>query len=373
MKFISHIFRIAVGGLFIFSGLIKLNDPRGLGIKLKEYFEVFSTEFMVPLADSLAIGICILEVVLGVFLLLGIARRSVLWLLLLLVGFFTFLTFFSAYYNKVTDCGCFGDAIKLTPWQSFTKDVVLMVMILWLFFRQTDIKPLIKSFKTNAVLSISTTLLATAIGFYAYFYLPFIDFLPYKIGNNIAQQMVIPAGAKKDVYKTSLIYQKDGIKKQFTEENYPWEDSTWTWVETKNELVEKGYKPPIHDFEIKDVQGSSLTQDVLSQDLMLLITTSDVTHAHAAAFSGLDELAADLKKKMSIEIAIVSGSVATETEAFLKPQNTSLPVYYCDGTALKTMVRTNPGVLLLRKGTVLGKWSGYKMPTAAEIQKLATK
>ena len=116
-----------------------------------------------------------------------------------------------------------------------------------------------------------------------------------------------------------------------------------------------------------------LTQDILNQDLALLITTSDVTHAHAAAFSGLDELAADLKKKMSIEIAIVSGSVATETEAFLKPQNTSIPVYYCDGTALKTMVRTNPGVLLLRKGTVLGKWSGYKMPTATEIEKLATK
>jgi uncharacterized membrane protein YphA (DoxX/SURF4 family) len=370
MKYITHIFRIAVGGLFIFSGLVKLNDPRGFGIKLKEYFEVFNTEFMVPFADGLSIGICVLEVVLGVFLLLGIARRSVAWLLLLLIVGFTFLTFYSAYFNKVTDCGCFGDAIKLTPWQSFTKDIILLVMIVWLFFRQMDIKPLIKSLKINAILSIVSIVAATGLGLFTYFYLPFVDFLPYKIGNTIKEQMQIPANAPKDVYKTTLIYQKDGVKQAFTEENYPWEDSTWTWVETRNDLITKGYKPPIHDFDIKDLDGNAYTDDVLDTENIIIITTNNVAQANTSAFVQINALAAWAATRPNVKFAALSGSVAAETRAFFAAQKATYPLYLCDGTALKTMVRSNPGIILLHKGKVMGKWSAMNVPTAADIQAL---
>ena len=190
MKNITKFFWLFVGVLFIFSGLIKINDPVGTAIKLEEYFEVFSTDIapffssLKPAALFLSIFLSALEIVLGVALLVRWKLKEVLWLLLAMIVFFTFLTFYSAYFNKVTDCGCFGDAIKLTPWESFTKDIVLLVMIVVLLMTQRYLQPFISQ-QAGATLTALTALLSVGIGWYAYENLPYIDFRAYKIGNNI--------------------------------------------------------------------------------------------------------------------------------------------------------------------------------------------
>src|SRR5690606_10672987 len=222
MKAIALIARIIVGVLFIFSGLIKINDPVGTAIKLEEYFEVFAHDIspiflsLVPAALFLSIFLSAAEIVLGVALLIRWKLKEVLWLLLAMIVFFTFLTFFSAYFNKVTDCGCFGDAIKLTPWESFTKDIVLLVMIVWLLINKRYLQPLVQP-KVGAVVTALTALISVGIGWYAYEHLPYVDFRAYKIGNNIPALMKPSAPLR---YKYVMV--KDGQEQEF--EDYPMDD-----------------------------------------------------------------------------------------------------------------------------------------------------
>src|ERR1700743_1772034 len=179
--------RILVGLLFIFSGLIKINDPLGFSYKLEEYFEVFHITFLSSLAVGIAILLCSLEIILGFALLIGVRAKQVAWGLLLLIIFFAFLTFYSAAFKVVQTCGCFGDAIPLTPWQSFSKDLVLLLLILVLFKNRADIKPIFKA-KTGDQLLIASVVIAIAMGLYTYNFLPVIDFLPYKVGANISDE-----------------------------------------------------------------------------------------------------------------------------------------------------------------------------------------
>ncbi|MGV3641614.1 MAG: MauE/DoxX family redox-associated membrane protein, partial [Adhaeribacter sp.] len=217
MKLISRICWVLVGGLFIFSGLIKINDPVGTAIKLEEYFEVFATDFstmflaLEPYALYLSIVLSALEIILGVALLLRWRLQTVLLSLLAMIVFFTFLTFYSAYFNKVTDCGCFGDAIKLTPWESFTKDVVLLVMILVLLFTRR-LLPAPPSGRWAAVAMAATTVASLGLGIYAYLHEPFVDFRAYKVGNDLPRLMKPSAPLR---YK--YIMEKNGQHREFTD------------------------------------------------------------------------------------------------------------------------------------------------------------
>src|SRR5690606_30234882 len=193
--------RFFVGILFIFSGLIKANDPTGFGYKLQEYFLVFHMDFLHDYSTWLAVLICGLEIVLGVFLLLGIYKNKVAWGLLLLTVFFLFLTFYSAFFEVVSSCGCFGDAIPLTPWQSFIKDIILLIFVFIIFKYRTRITPIFSNSTTIGLVSTLIVLLAFGIGIYTIYFLPFIDFLPYKEGNNIPALRVLPEGEKGDVYE----------------------------------------------------------------------------------------------------------------------------------------------------------------------------
>src|SRR5690606_28978498 len=193
--------RIFVGLLFVFSGLIKANDPIGFGYKLQEYWVVFGTDFLMPHSATLAIVICALEILLGALLLLGFYRRVLAWGLLLLIIFFTFLTFYSAFFEVVTSCGCFGDAIPLTPWESFTKDLVLLAFILVIFALRDHIRPVTADRQTQAMATAALVVISLGAGIYTYNYLPVIDFLPYKKGNNIPELMVLPEGAEPDQYE----------------------------------------------------------------------------------------------------------------------------------------------------------------------------
>jgi uncharacterized membrane protein YphA (DoxX/SURF4 family) len=374
--------RLFVGVLFIFSGLIKLNDPVGTQIKLTEYFEVFAADLpglaglfhaMIPLALGLAVVLCVAEVVLGVALLVKYRLRTTLWVLLALIVFFTFLTFYSAWFNKVTDCGCFGDAIKLTPWQSFSKDVLLLGLLLWLFAQRNRLGAATGS-RTKAVTVWGSVLASVAVAVYAIFYLPVIDFLPYKKGASIPENMKLPPGATPDVYQTmyTMKHAKTGQQKEISDKEYIdsgiWKDESWQIAATSEpHLVKKGVKPKITDFAVHTADGQDITQDVFKGN-KLLIVIADVQKSQRAGLADLGSLIKGLAGR-NVTPLFLTASEEARFEAYRHEFQWSAPYYFTDATVLKTMVRTNPGVLLLKDGVVLDKWPAAALPTAETVLK----
>lgn len=372
MRILTLISRILVGVLFIISGMIKANDPVGFSIKLQEYFTVFGTEWLNSLALPLAVFICVFEVVLGVATLTGSKMRFVSWSLLLMIVFFTFLTFYSAYFNKVTDCGCFGDAVKLTPWQSFIKDLVLLVFILIIFIYRNRIQSSLSPIGDWTVLGLSTALV-TWFSIHCINHLPVIDFRPYAIGKSIPDQMAIPPGAPQDKFETYLYYKnmKTGEVKEFTMENYPWEDTlTWKWDTTITKLVSKGYHPPIHDFKISSLDGSTdITEDILSNpDYNFLLVAYDLTKTHAESQEHLNKFADECAKR-NINFIALTASPYKVVDDYRHEHNILYEFYNTDETALKTMIRSNPGLILLKKGVVIDMWHYNDFPEFGEFEK----
>ncbi len=361
--------RYFVGLLFILSGLIKMNDPTGFAIKLEEYFVVFGMEFFNPLALSLATIICAVEIVLGVALLIGSYQKQLSWVLLLMILFFTWLTGYSAVTGKVTDCGCFGDAVKLTPWQSFVKDLILLVFILIIFVKRNAISSSMKASSQMIALT-SSFIISLGIGIYCVMYLPIVDFLPYKPGNNIPALMTIPDDAPRDSFETRMYYEKDGKVQEFNLQNYPWEDSTWKWVKTDNVLIREGYKPKIKDLRIADAEDNDYSEDFINYpDYQLWVVTYDVEKANHASLEKIVALAVSLQADKKIRTIGLTASNAQLTEAFRHENNIAFDYYYCDATTLKTMSRANPGILLLKAGNIVAKWPHRSLPTAAEFEK----
>jgi uncharacterized membrane protein YphA (DoxX/SURF4 family) len=251
-NFLVQFSRIFVGLLFIISGLIKLNDPVGFSYKLAEYFgeTVLNFPFFIPYALAIAVAIVVFETVLGFMLLIGFKPKFTVWSLLLMIVFFTFLTFYSAYFNKVTDCGCFGDALKLTPWQSFTKDVVLLIFIVILFLNVKKIRPLFNGNFRNALVSLSV-ILCLYMGYYVLNHLPLKDFRAYKIGTNIPKAMEIPEGAPKSQIEMVFIYKVNGLEKNFTDKELMNIPEGATFVDRIDKVISEGYKPPVHDFSME--------------------------------------------------------------------------------------------------------------------------
>jgi uncharacterized membrane protein YphA (DoxX/SURF4 family) len=369
MKNIVWVCRILVGLLFIFSGLIKINDPLGFSYKLEEYFEVFHIGFLNSLALSLAIILCSLEIILGFALLIGVRAVSVAWGLLLLIIFFAFLTFYSAYFKVVQTCGCFGDAIPLTPWQSFSKDLVLLLLIIVLFINRKAIKPLFSK-KTGDNLLIASVVVAVGIGLYTYNFLPVIDFLPYKVGANIPDEMKTPPDAKPDEYQITyhLKNKKTGETKVMNDKDYLksniWKDDDWTIVGAPEQvLVKKGFTPKIIDLSIQDAQGNSYTKELLSSPFYnLIIVAYDLDHTDVEAIGRLNALAANLAQNFNTRTVLLTSNSAKDAEAFSKKNHLVMDIYYADGVPLKTMVRANPGIFLMKNGTIINKWHYHSMP-----------
>ena len=362
--------RYLVGILFIISGLIKLNDPIGFSIKLEEYFVIFGMEWLGHYALSLSVIICAVEVVLGIALLLGIMQKQLAWVLLLMIIFFTWLTGYSAVTNKVTDCGCFGDAIKLTPWQSFSKDVVLMFFIAIIFINRRKIHSSLSDAKQITYV-IAAYIITIGLGIYSVMYLPTVDFLPYKVGNNIPELMRIPDGAPRDSFETKMIYAKDGKEQAFTLKDYPWQDSTWVWVRTDNVLIKEGYHPKIKDLRISDADGNDYSEDIIKHpDYLLWVVSYDLEKTNKDAFNKINALANELTKSLKIRTIGLTSSNDIITENFRHENNLAFPYYYCDATTLKTMVRANPGILLVHNGIIEGKWSHRSLPSYEELTKL---
>jgi uncharacterized membrane protein YphA (DoxX/SURF4 family)/peroxiredoxin len=353
MKIIVGFSRIFVGVLFIISGLIKLNDPVGFSFKLKDYFapEVLNLEFLVPYALVIAIFVVIYEVLLGVMIILGYAKKFTLWSLLLMIVFFTFLTFYSAYFNKVTDCGCFGDAIKLTPWESFNKDVVLLVLILFLFFGSHYIKPFFTK-KMRSILVYGSFVGCLAFGYWVLMHLPVKDFRPYKIGANITEGMSVPEGAPEAIFEYDWKFNENGKDKVITTNgDYPQVEGDFIEVNTRE--IQAGYEPPIHDFSIER-NDTDFTAAMLEEENLVVVIAYNRAMTEVEAYSSIREVT-NKAIKNGYKVIGLSASSSKVMDAFAEQQRLNFKFYFCDETALKTIVRSNPGILELNKGTIVQK------------------
>jgi uncharacterized membrane protein YphA (DoxX/SURF4 family) len=362
-KIIDQFSRFFVGGLFIFSGLIKLNDPIGTQIKMQEYFEVFADDFgsffhrFVPWALEIGMVMIVLEVVLGIAILFFWRMKWTGWVLLLLMVFFTFLTFYSAYFDKVTDCGCFGDAIKLTPWESFTKDIILMVFVAHLFWYKHNYTPSLRTREGDALIIIVAAI-SLYLGIYAVNHLPFIDFRAYKIGNHIPTQMK-PTEAPIIEY----IFKKDG--KEITSEKYL-SDPGYEYVSSRV-LNEDRIKPKITDYNVVTPDGEDKTQYTFEGN-KLLIVIFNADKASAKNIDALRSLIKGLEGKADSFILTASGEEAIDK--FRHENQLAVPFYYADATVLKTIIRSNPGIALWKNGTVLGNWHYNDIPSADTVLNL---
>jgi uncharacterized membrane protein YphA (DoxX/SURF4 family) len=368
--------RILVGLLFIFSGLIKANDPLGFSYKLEEYFEVFHITFLNDFALSIAILLCALEMILGFALLIGVRAISVTWGLLLLIVFFAFLTFYSAYFKVVQTCGCFGDAIPLTPWQSFSKDLVLLLLILVLFFNRKNIKPLYTA-KTGDRLLLVAVIASLGFGVYTYNFSPVIDFLPYKVGANIPDEMKTPPGAQPDEFELTyhLKNKKTGATKVMSNTEYLksniWKDNNWGVLgNPESRLIKQGFTPKIRDLSIQDAQKNDYTKELLSNPYYIMVIVAyDLSKTDEDAINRLNATAINLQQNFNIRTILLTSNSAKDAEAFGKQHHLISDIFYADGVPLKTMVRANPGILLIKNGTVINKWHYHSIPKYDELVK----
>ncbi len=353
MRILVQVARFLVGLLFIFSGFIKLNDPLGFSYKLQEYFapEVLNIEFLSPYALLLSIILVIAEILLGIALLIGHAKKLTLWLLLAMIGFFTFLTFYSAYFNKVTDCGCFGDAIPLVPWESFIKDLILLILIVFLFWKHKYIYPAFAKVPRTLIIFISF-IGCMMFGYYVLMHLPWLDFRAYKEGSNIAQNMIIPEDAPKAVFEYDWKFLINGEEKVITTSGaYP--KVTGKFLDYETRQVVEGYEPPVHDFTIEK-DDKDFTTTYLEKENLLVIVAYNLSKTETQAYYNIRKATEDAISNGYTVIGLTSSDPEANA-SFIEEYKLPFEFYFTDETALKTIIRANPGIMSLDKGTILQK------------------
>lgn len=351
--------RILLGVVFIFSGLVKAIDPLGTTYKIEDYLKAFGGVFnyLMPLAEAAAVCLITLEFLLGICLLLNVRTQWTSWITLVFYCIMTPLTLYIAIANPVSDCGCFGDALIITNWQTFIKNVILIVLAITLVVLRKEVRSFWHWYIELAIAAVAVLLIA-GLMLYTNLHLPIMDFRPYKVGNNIVKLMEYPEDAEPDEYETTFVYSKDGQEQTFTIDNYPKGDSAWTFVRQNSKLIKKGYEPPIHDFEIMNADYEDITYDILESEapihlvIMYDLQKSDkkqmdkvVALCTECAFadepfyiltgSGTDEIV-----QLALEYPEIAGSICT-----------------CDPVTLKTIVRANPGVIVIQNGTIIEKYN----------------
>jgi uncharacterized membrane protein YphA (DoxX/SURF4 family) len=374
MRIIVNISRIIVGLLFIFSGLIKANDPLGLTYKMQEFFEVWGNSFpslhglMIFLNDyALAFSVITitLEVIVGVALLLGWATRFFSLLLLLLIIFFTFLTGYAVYSGKIRECGCFGNCIPLTAMQSFIKDIILCILILIIFFGTKYIRPIYRGGLNFIVLCVAI-LLVLGFQWYVLVRLPVFDCLPFKKGNNILELRKMPADAVPDKMEFKFVYEKNGDKKEFGQTELP--DSTWTFVSRNDIVIESGKNnvPPINDFVLNTISGTDSTETVLNNpNEYYLYFLRDIKKDTSKWLDNFRKLHSFAKQK-NRSLYVVASQVSIVHQFFNQTNKFNVPVLSCDATAVKTAARANPTLYLMKGPVVQKKWGSAEIDKAAK-------
>lgn len=361
-KVVVNACRFLLAAAFIFSGFVKAVDPLGFQYKLQDYLTAFGMTSWFPSFFPLLGGITLsaIEFSVGIFLFFGIRRTMASTLALMLMIFMTPLTLYLAIFNPVSDCGCFGDAWVLTNWETFFKNVILLLAAIVTF---RDRKMLIRfvSLKMEWLVSLYTFFFVFTLSFYCLDRLPILDFRPYKVGRNILEGMTIPEGAKPSVYESLFILEKDGKKKEFTLENYP--DSTWTFVETHTVLKEKGYEPPIHDFSMMDLNtGEDITENVLTNmGYTFLLVAHRIEEADDSNIDLINEIY-DYTVEHGYKFYCLTSSPEEQIELWKDRTGAEYPFCLMDDITLKTMIRSNPGLMLIKNGTILNKWSDEDIP-----------
>jgi uncharacterized membrane protein YphA (DoxX/SURF4 family) len=366
MKILLNSTRFAVGVLFIFSGLIKANDPLGLSYKMQEFFEVWNFHWLDSYTLSFSIIMIVFEIVAGVAVLLGWQMRLFSWLLLLLIIFFTFLTGYAYLSGKVRECGCFGDCIPLAAGESFTKDLILFACILFLFANRRKIVPLFKPSFGIAIL-VAATILSFSLQWSVLKHLPVIDCLPYKIGANIQEKMRPAAGSRPDSVVTTFLYNKNGKEVAITNNQFPNDfDDTYKLISRSDRLVRKGNDlPPIKDFNLVTFSGIDTTTDILSQKGYAVFMFVKDMETLTPAWNGAFNLILTFARHKNIPLYFITAD-ADNVHAYLQKNNLddTIPVFKCDATAIKTAARVNPTMYLLKKGTILNKWAAADFENA---------
>lgn len=354
MKIVAHILRLVVGVLFIVSGFVKLVDPMGFSFKLEEYFSepVLNLPFLEPLALAIGLVVVIYELLLGVMLLVGYKPKFTMWSLLGMIVFFTFLTLYTLVTGKVTDCGCFGDALKLTPLGTFIKDVILLVLIVILLLLKKHIKPVLSP-KFGFRVSVITLLGCVVLAYYVLHHLPVIDFRAFKVGNNITEKMSVPDDAPKPVVEYSWKMRVNGEEKIYKNTTGRLPDVDGEYVDVSFEEIEKGYEPPIHDFTMER-DGDDYTEDMLNEPKLIIIA---IYKPEAASPEGLKAVkeATDKALKAGYVVVGLSPYDPYEMDDFKEKNHFNFDFYFMDAIPIKTMVRANPGIVKVSNGTVIQK------------------
>jgi len=360
MKLLITISRIIVGLLFIFSGLVKANDPHGLSYKMQEFFELWGMSAFDSRTLLFSVLMNAFEIIAGFALLLGWRIKLFSWLLLLLILFFTFLTGYTYVTGKPTNCGCFGDCIPITSKTSFLKDVVLTVLIGFIFWQRNKIKPLISN-KATTLSMLGITVLSFGIQWYALTYMPLVDCLPYKKGNNITEKMKIPAGALPDSFAIRFVYEKAGKQFEFAPAELPADLDSYNYVSRTDKLIRKGNaEPPIKGFALTGITDQDSTAIILAQPYAIILFCEDFSTPFSAWKDEFAKLYAAAKTK-NIPVYAVTSRREETINNFAGTPLASIPVFVCDYTAIRTAARTNPCLYLLKEGTVADKQSYKRM------------
>ena len=345
---------------FLFSGFVKAVDPLGTVYKIQDYLhEGFGGVFQwaIPAAGVAAVCLIALEWLLGIAMLLNVRTQWTSWITLLFYCIMTPLTLYIAIANPVSDCGCFGDALVITNWQTFWKNIILLLLSICLVICRKAI-PELFSWWMEIIIALAALGSVAGIMGYSYTHLPQIDFRPYKVGNHIPTLMEIPDDAEVDQYEITLIYAKDGKEQTFTLENYPKGDPEWTFVDQKSVLIKKGYVPPIHDFEIETLEGDYITQDILeSEEPVALVVMYDLSKTDTTQ---LEKLMHMIHESPRVYFLTASGEeeiFAFAEELAWDEETTYSTFCFTDPITLKTIVRANPGVIVVQNGTIIDKYN----------------
>ncbi len=363
------VFQILLGATFIFSGFVKAVDPIGYSIKIQEYLVALGLDFLSPLSLLAAVGITAFEFLLGINMLLGMHVRTTYILTLIFMGIMTPLTLWLALSNPVKDCGCFGEALVISNWETFWKNIILSAMAIFVFVFRKDVKSPYSD-KTQWLTSFASIIFIVGISVFGYSHLPLLDFRPYKIGTNIPEAMKLPEGAPQDEYESIYIYEKDGVQQEFKQlSEAPVGDSTWVFVDAKHTLVKKGDEAPIHDFSIVEVNtDDDITHDILASDqYVFLLISENLQEANIDHIDGINDIY-DYCKENNYGFYCLTSSTPEQITRWSNFTGAEYPFCKTDETTLKTIIRSNPGLMLIKDGTVYDKWHFNDFPTESELK-----
>ncbi|NDV79255.1 BT_3928 family protein [Dysgonomonas sp. 511] len=375
IKVLVEISRVVLGATFIFSGFVKAVDPFGFAYKIEDYFAAFGVPSLSILAFPISAGLCIAEFAMGACMLFGLYRRWNSRLMLAMMVFMTLLTFYLAIADPVDDCGCFGDAVIITNWQTFFKNIVLLACSVMACIYCERITNLF----TGKTYWLAFLYIFIFIGFFVfrnYLYNPLFDFRPYKIGANLPELMDVNEGEGRHEVST-LVYAKDGVEKEFTEDNYPWEDSTWVFVRMDTKVLNEGVESPIKDFAINRLDFDSrrteiigqadITQEVLSDTSYVFLMISPLLDHMSASYLGSFEDVENYASDYGYKFYCITGSPKDEIVKWSGDNAINFTFCSMDERTLKTIIRTNPGLVLLKNGTVVNKWADIDVPVESSL------